>query len=34
MLEHMRTVREGATLIVVGGIADEITLDEINDFTP
>nr|WP_081892388.1 adenosylhomocysteinase [Bifidobacterium biavatii] len=31
-LEHMRRMREGAVLSVIGGIANEIALDDIPDF--
>ena len=33
-LEHMRAMHEGAALAVIGGIANEIALDEVSDFTP
>ncbi|PJM79425.1 adenosylhomocysteinase [Bifidobacterium scaligerum] len=33
-LEHMRLMREGTVLAVIGGIANEIALDEVTDFTP
>lgn len=32
-LEHMRAMHEGAALAVIGGIANEIALDEVSDFT-
>lgn len=33
-LEHMRAMHEGAALAVIGGIANEIALDEVSDFIP
>ena len=33
-LDHMRRMREGAILAVIGGIANEIALDDVPDFMP